>query len=72
MINYQTDPQKIAFDRLFNAKMYNHYGSNDGWVTARQIDVNRNTLKALVRQGLAEVKEESSWYPANRFWYRLK
>jgi len=72
MMNYQIDPQKLAFDKLFNARMYNHYGSNDGWVTARQIEVNRNTLKALVKQGLVEEKDTCSWYPSNRFWYRLK
>jgi hypothetical protein len=43
MINHQIDPQKIAFDKLFNAKMYHHYGSNDGWVTARQIEVHLDT-----------------------------
>lgn len=72
MTEFKTDAQKEAFDKLFNAKFYNHYGDNGGWVTARQIEVNHNILKALVRQGIAEHKHINSWSDVNENWYRLK
>jgi hypothetical protein len=68
----KTQAQKDAFDKLFNAKHYNYYGVNDGWCNSRQIGVNRNVLKALVKQGLVEYKQVVAWAEVNAHWYRLK
>jgi hypothetical protein len=70
-MEFKTDTQKRAFDKLFNAKYFHHYGESE-WVTARQIDVSRNTLDALVKLGVAEHKTIDAWCKVNKNLYRIK